>query len=84
MAIAGEEHRTDPKEWKVAMPRLWKKPKAVEQLRASRKLYQLRDYYSSQTYFDDPGLSIKLTFPADLPCGVLSEDAVCPKHFQME
>ncbi len=34
---------------------------------------QLRDYYSSQAYFDDLELSIRMTFKRILPCGVLSE-----------
>ncbi len=34
---------------------------------------QLRDYYSSQAYFDDLDLVQLLDFPADLPCGVLSK-----------
>ena len=39
--------------------KLWKKPKkAVDQLREHQESYiQLRDYYSSQVYFDDLDLS---------------------------
>ena len=62
-------------------------PKAVDQTkRASRKLYPTADYYSSQAYFDDLDLSNQADFPTDLPCGVLSEDAVydlLDEHFQM-
>ena len=61
--------------------------KAVDQLREHQESYiQLSDYYSSQAYFDDLDLSNQAGFPADLPCGVLSEDAVydlLDEHFQM-
>lgn len=61
--------------------------KAVERLKEYQESYiQLRDYYSSQAYFDDLDLSNQADFPADLPCGVLSEDAVydlLDEHFQM-
>lgn len=60
---------------------------AMEQLKEHQESYiQLRDYYSSQVYFDDLELSHQADFPADLPCGVLSEDAVydlLDEHFQM-
>lgn len=60
---------------------------AMEQLKEHQESYiQLRDYYSSQVYFDDLELSNQTDFPADLPCGVLSEDAVydlLDEHFQM-
>lgn len=60
---------------------------AMEQLKEHQESYiQLRDYYSSQVYFDDLELSNQADFPADLPCGVLSEDAVydlLDEHFQM-
>ena len=50
---------------------------AMEQLKEHQESYiQLRDYYSSQVYFDYLELSNQADFPADLPCGVLSEDAV--------
>ena len=61
--------------------------KAVDQLREHQESYiQLSDYYSSQAYFDDLDLSNQADFPKDLPCGVLSEDAVydlLDEHFQM-
>ena len=61
--------------------------KAVDRLKEHQESYiQLRDYYSSQAYFDDLDLSNQADFPADLPCGVLSEDAVydlLDEHFQM-
>ena len=39
-----------------------KKPKAVDQLREHQESYiQLRDYYSSQAYFDDLTCPIGLT-----------------------
>ena len=61
--------------------------KAVDRLKEHQESYiQLRDYYSSQAYFDDLDLSNQAGFPADLPCGVLSEDAVydlLDEHFQM-
>ena len=61
--------------------------KAVDRLKDHQESYiQLRDYYSSQAYFDDLDLSNQADFPADLPCGVLSEDAVydlLDEHFQM-
>lgn len=61
--------------------------KAVDRLKEHQESYiQLRDYYSSQAYFDDLDLSNQTDFPADLPCGVLSEDAVydlLDEHFQM-
>ena len=60
---------------------------AMEQLKEHQESYiQLRDDYSSQVYFDDLELSNQTDFPADLPCGVLSEDAVydlLDEHFQM-
>ena len=60
---------------------------AMEQLKEHQESYiQLRDYYSSQVYFDDLELSHQADFPADLTCGVLSEDAVydlLDEHFQM-
>ena len=60
---------------------------AMEQLKEHQESYiQLRDYYSSQAYFDDLDLSNQDDFPKDLPCGVLSEDAVydlLDEHFQM-
>ena len=60
---------------------------AMEQLKEHQESYiQLRDYYSSQVYFDDLELSNQADFPADLHCGVLSEDAVydlLDEHFQM-
>lgn len=60
---------------------------AMEQLKEHQESYiQLRNYYSSQVYFDDLELSHQADFPADLPCGVLSEDAVydlLDEHFQM-
>ena len=61
--------------------------KAMDRLKEHQESYiQLRDYYSSQVYFDDLELSNQADFPADLPCGVLSEDAVydlLDEHFQM-
>ena len=61
--------------------------KAVARLKEHQESYiQLRNYYSSQAYFDDLDLSNQAEFPADLPCGVLSEDAVydlLDEHFQM-
>lgn len=61
--------------------------KAVDRLKEHQESYiQLRNYYSSQVYFDDLELSHQADFPADLPCGVLSEDAVydlLDEHFQM-
>ena len=61
--------------------------KAVDRLKEYQDSYiQLRDYYSSQAYFDDLDLSNQADFPSDLPCGVLSEDAVydlLDEHFQM-
>lgn len=61
--------------------------KAVDRLKEYQESYiQLRDYYSSQAYFDDLDLSNQADFPSDLPCGVLSEDAVydlLDEHFQM-
>ena len=61
--------------------------KAVDRLKENQESYiQLRDYYSSQAYFDDLDLSNQADFPEDLPCGVLSEDAVydlLDEHFQM-
>ena len=61
--------------------------KAVARLKEYQESYiQLRDYYSSQAYFDDLDLSNQADFPSDLPCGVLSEDAVydlLDEHFQM-
>ena len=61
--------------------------KAVDRLKEHQESYiQLRDYYSSQVFFDDLELSHQADFPADLPCGVLSEDAVydlLDEHFQM-
>ena len=60
---------------------------AMDRLKEHQESYiQLRDYYSSQVYFDDLELSHQADFPADLPCGVLSEDAVydlLDEHFQM-
>ena len=60
---------------------------AIDRLKEHQKSYiQLRDYYSSQDYFDDLDLSNQADFPDDLPCGVLSEDAVydlLDEHFQM-
>lgn len=61
--------------------------KAVDRLKENQESYaQLRDYYSSQAYFDDLDLSNQADFPAHLPCGVLSEDAVydlLDEHFEM-
>ena len=61
--------------------------KAVDQLREHQENYiQLLYYYSSHAYFDDLDLSNQADFPTDLPCGVLSEDAVydlLDEHFQM-
>lgn len=61
--------------------------KAVDRLKENQESYaQLRDYYSSQAYFDDLDLSNQADFPAHLPCGVLYEDAVydlLDEHFQM-
>ena len=61
--------------------------KAVDRLKKHQESYiQLRDYYSSQAYFDDLDFSNQADFPADLPCGVLSEDDVydlLDEHFQM-
>ncbi len=56
----------------------------MDRLKASRELYPT-DYYSSQAYFDDPDLSIKLIFSDT--CGVLSEDGslwFIRRAFQME
>lgn len=59
----------------------------MDRLKEHQESYiQLRDYYSSQVYFDDLDLSNQADFPDDLPCGVLSEDAVydlLDEHFQM-
>ena len=53
---------------------------ALAELEASQKNYiQLRDYYTSQVFFDD------LEFPENVACGVLSEDAVYDlmgEHFE--
>ena len=55
--------------------------KAVDRLKEHQESYiQLRDYYSSQAYFDDLDLSNQADFPADLPCGVLSENARLVNH----
>lgn len=60
---------------------------AMDRLKEHQERYiQLRDYYSSQDYFDDLDLSNQADFPDDLPCGVLSEDAIydlLDEHFQM-
>ena len=60
---------------------------AMDRLKEHQESYiQLRDYYSSQVYFDDLELSNQADFPDDLPCGVFSEDAVydlLDEHFQM-
>lgn len=61
--------------------------KAVDRLKEHQESYiQLRDYYSSQAYFDDLDLSNQPDFPEEIYCGVLSEDAVydlLDEHFQM-
>ena len=61
--------------------------KALDRLKEHQESYiQLRDYYSSHAYFNDLDLSNQADFPADLPCGVLSEDAVydlLDEHFEM-
>ncbi len=58
----------------------------MDQLREHQSYIQLRDYYSSQVYFDDLDLSIKLTFNRST-CGVLSERCrlydLLDEHFQM-
>ncbi|MCD1277524.1 DUF4298 domain-containing protein [Streptococcus sinensis] len=46
---------------------------------------QLRDYYTSQDFFDDLTFSNRPDFPADVACGVLAEDTVYDlmgEHFQ--
>ena len=50
---------------------------ALAKLEASQMNYiQLRDYYTSQVFFDDLEFSNRPDFPEDVACGVLSEDAV--------
>lgn len=58
----------------------------LAELEASQEDYiQLRDYYSSQDFFDDVAFSDSPDFPENTACGVLSEDAVydlLDEHFQ--
>lgn len=50
---------------------------AIEKFEKHQGEYQkLSDYYSSKVYFDDLKRYDKGELPKDLPCGVLSEDAV--------
>ena len=60
---------------------------ALAELETSQKNYiQLRDYYTSQVFFDDLEFSNRPDFPEDVDCGVLSEDAVYDlmgEHFEM-
>ncbi|MDD7351989.1 MAG: DUF4298 domain-containing protein [Peptoniphilaceae bacterium] len=50
---------------------------ALEKFEAHQDEYiKLRDYYNSEVYFDDLESYDKGELPADLLCGVLSEDAV--------
>ena len=60
---------------------------ALAELEAGQKDYiQLRDYYSSQEFFEDAAFSNGPDFPENIACGVLSEDAVYDlmnEHFQM-
>ena len=62
---------------------LAKAQSALAELETSQKNYiQLRDYYTSQVFFDD---SNRPDFPEDVACGVLSEDAVYDlmgEHFE--
>ena len=66
---------------------LAKAQSALAELEASQKNYiQLRDYYTSQVFFDDLEFSNRPDFPEDVDCGVLSEDAVYDlmgEHFEM-
>mgnify|MGYP000844313325 FL=1 len=59
---------------------------ALAELEASQKNYiQLRDYYTSQVFFDDLEFSNRPDFPENVACGVLSEDAVYDlmgEHFE--
>ena len=59
---------------------------ALAELEASQKNYiQLRDYYTSQVFFDDLEFSNQPDFPEEVYCGVLSEDAVydlLDEHYQ--
>ncbi len=71
------------------MPRLWKKPKkAVDQLREHQKVISnCCDYYSSQAYFDDLDLSIRLTFQQIylvVSCLKVPSMILLDEHFQME
>lgn len=50
---------------------------AIEKFEAHQEEYRkLSDYYSSEVYFEDLERYDRGEFPEDLPCGVLSEDAV--------
>ena len=50
---------------------------AIEKFADHQEEYmKLSNYYSSQEYFDDLERDDKGELPEDLPCGVLSEDAV--------
>lgn len=50
---------------------------AIERFEGHQEEYRkLSDYYSSQTYFEDLERYDRGEIPEDLPCGVLSEDAV--------
>ena len=59
---------------------------ALAKLEASQMNYiQLRDYYTSQVFFDDLEFSNQADFPEDVARGVLSEDAVYDlmgEHFE--
>ena len=59
---------------------------ALAKLEASQMNYiQLRDYYTSQVFFDDLEFSNRPDFPENVACGVLSEDAVYDlmgEHFE--
>ncbi len=61
-------------EWKViwmTMPRLWKKPKAVDQLKSIQESISNCALCSSQAYFDDLDLSNQADYPAQITTGVL-------------
>lgn len=50
---------------------------AIEKFADHQDEYRkLSDYYSSETYFEDLERYDRGEIPEDLPCGVLSEDAV--------
>lgn len=56
---------------------LEKANKVIDEFDSKRKEYiKLRDYYSSQEYFDDLKLDKEGKFPKDMTTGVFSEDLV--------